>query len=302
MANEFSVVNTVRKGVQYLLDQQRLDGSWQEYQLPVGNADAWITGYVGLSLASLAGNDGAFPVQAAVHRAAAWLVETRPYAAGWGYNGSTGPDADSTALALRLLSTVGFAHTRKDETWLIDRWKPGGGVATFPRSDAWGDPHPDVTAVAFLAFPETLRAALCDELSSYLNRTRQPDGTWPSYWWRSSHYATYNVGLLVRHLGLLVALPLLVVDERETHRIATDLDLILATGTAIVLGAPVANDLIDLVCQRQATDGRWSGGPNLRVTDPMCSDPWLRPVGRLYTDLQGLITTATAVKVLGGVF
>lgn len=294
-------MTALSKGVQYLLDQQKPDGSWQDYQLPVGVADAWITGYVGLSLASLARIDGTCAAELAVNRAAAWLADTRPYAAGWGYNGSTGPDADSTALALRLLAIAGFAHGRADETWLIDRWRPGGGVATFPRSDAWGVPHPDVTAVAFLAFPEIIMAALRDELSRYLDRTRQPDGTWPSYWWRSSHYATYNVGLLIRQLELLVELPVLVVDERETHRIATDLDLILATGIATLLEISVANHLVELVCRRQARDGHWAGGPNLRVTDPICFEPWLRPDGRLYTDLHGLITTATAVKVLGGV-
>ena len=91
----------------YLLNQQAADGHWEDYSLPVGPSDAWVTAYVGLALGHVTPHTGAAAAPSAAKRAARWLVTNRPYAAGWGYNGRTRPDADSTAHVIALLQATG---------------------------------------------------------------------------------------------------------------------------------------------------------------------------------------------------
>lgn len=223
----------------------------------------------------------------------------RPYPAGWGYNRVTGPDADSTAMSLKLHDAAGLPRLPEDEAWLLERWLPGGGVATYPGAGAWATAHNDVTAIAFMAFPERERTARIQELTGYLHRTRQPDGTWPSYWWRTAHYATFYTGCLIRDLALAVPLPLLVVDQREGYAVESALDLALVVGIAGLIRHRALGELTKLLLSSQCEDGRWDGGPNLRVTSPTCWQPWRVPRGTLYVDEEGLITTATAIRVLG---
>ncbi|HMB55517.1 MAG TPA: hypothetical protein VKU40_19515, partial [Thermoanaerobaculia bacterium] len=130
--------------VDRLLALQGEDGGFTGFRdLPVGAATEWVTAYAGLALA--AASTWRPEAAPAAHRAADFLVERRSYAAGWGYNSKTGPDADSTGLALRLLRATGRPPAAADLSWLLARWRDGG-FATYPRDDAWGEPHPCVTA------------------------------------------------------------------------------------------------------------------------------------------------------------
>src|SRR5262249_15294255 len=156
-------------------------------QLPVGASDAWVTAYVGWTLARMPGGDE----RGGARRAANWLLDTRSYAAGWGYNGRTGADADSTAWALLLFRALGLQSEARDQDWLVGCWRPEGGFATYNRRDAWGVAHPDVSPVAFLALLPDRAAALRPSFLAYTLRNRLPNGTWPAYWWRTGHYSTY---------------------------------------------------------------------------------------------------------------
>lgn len=295
--NAHALRQAIDSATGYLLSRQEADGHWRDYRLPVGHSDAWVTGYVGLALADAAGpGEAPRPCLAA----AVWLAGNRPYPAGWGYNGRTGPDADSTAFALGLLGRCAIATEGMDHEWLRQRWQADGGFATYPRDDAWGEAHGDVTPVAYMAMPEAERAALRAPVQDFLRRHRQADGTWPSYWWRTSHYATYWSLRLVRALGWPADGRAPAVRDEETHAIHSLLDLALVTGIADLQGAPapLTARLAGLLLEKQRGDGAWPGGPNLRVTDPDCRAPWVDARGALYTDTNHLITTATALAVL----
>jgi len=280
--------------VAYLLAARAADGRWEDYRLPVGVSDAWVTAYVALALAP----EGDAGLRAA-RGAAAWLLANRRGSCAWGYNAVAGPDADSTAHALLLLRAVGRRVPGADTAWLLARRRPCGGFATFAGPGAWGGAHPDVTPLAFRALPAGTRRRLAPRVLRYARRARHADGSWPAYWWRTRHYATYHNLLLLRALGCAEThLP--VVRGDETRGVHTAMDLALVLATAVVGMAPRA--LVDGLARElaalQRPDGGWAGGPNLRVTDPACERPWDEPVGRLYTDLRGLITTATALAAL----
>jgi squalene cyclase len=295
----------VDRGVDYLLGQQRADGRWEEYALPVGPSDAWVTAYVGLSLAGLARRPGREDAMRAASRAAGWLVSRRPFPAGWGYNDLSGPDADSTAYVLMLLAATGNQPEERDIEWLLRHLQEEGGFATYLQSDAWGQAHPDVTPTAFTALPPDRRAALSPRVLDYVEQMRRSDGTWPAYWWRACHYSTYWNLRLLRDLGHVPSAAPPVVTLQETRTIHTPFDLAFLTGIAQMrlgvssLTLALAGELV----RSQVDDGRWPGGASLRLTAPSCRDPWNASLGRgrLYVDTEGFITTASAVHVLSAI-
>lgn len=283
--------------VRYLRHRQADDGHWEDYQLPTGVSDAWVTAYVGLALHEISAQDHVV-ADPASDRAARWLIGHRPYPAGWGYNDHTGPDADSTALALTLVKAAGYSALPDDEAWLRARWCADGGFATYEGPGAWGTAHPDVTPSAYLALGHADREELRQGVIDFLLRWRLPDGTWPAYWWRSNLYSTRATLDLFARLDLLDCL-----DDPATSgnlTIETNLERALALeislmrGERSVLASRLATDLVE----RQRPDGSWPGGYDLRVTKPTCYSPWVYPEGRLYRDEQGLLTTASAARAL----
>jgi hypothetical protein len=292
--NAAEIQRSIHAGISYVLKRQFADGHWEDYKLPVGSSDAWVTAFVGLALART--NLGS----PAAARAASWLACHRPYPAGWGFSSTTGPDSDSTAYALLLLQAAALPVRSEDQDWLLHRWQPGGGFATYPASDRWGMAHPDVTPVAFRALSDDARQQLRLEMIGYLGRSRDSDGTWPAYWWRTRHYSTFLNASLARDLdaGLSIAAAVVSLEENRMVYSAFDLAYILAnTFLAAGLAEPTWALVAELLRQQQP-DGHWLGSENLRVMRHDTADPWNHPTGALYSDTENLTTTASAVWIL----
>lgn len=295
-----SILLAIRQAATFLVRQQHSDGYWEDYMLPVGISDAWVTGYVGYALAEAS---VVVPLRSTLYaalKAAMWLTTTRPYPAGWGFNGITGADADSTACAVRLIQAVGMTLHDSDIEFMLSRLIPGSGFSTFDGPGFWGIAHPDVTANVFLSLPDVHRNAIQQQIIDYLFTSRLQDGMWPSYWWRTCHYSTLLNSEVLTLLGMECAIQLPVVQDDETHAIHSDFDLACVAG---VLGfyrvdQVSLRSIVDILISRQKKDGAWQGDDNLRVTHPECQAPWIQPQGQLYADLRGLITTATALRVL----
>jgi hypothetical protein len=284
-------------GIAYLLRCQRDDGHWVDYDLPTGRSDAWVTAYVGLALADVsAAHDDA---RAAAGRAAAWLAGCRAYPTGWGYNDITGPDADSTGYALRLLRRAGLAVGPEHEAWLLGHWRAEAGFATYQGPGGWGLAHPDVTPNAYAALSRPAQRRLRGEMARVLRATRAADGTWPAYWWRTRHASTWMNACLARRLlpDLPPAPP--AIETGGDRAVLSALDLAFVAANAwLARGDAGAAPLLDLLRAMQAPDGSWPGAPNLRVAHHDAADPWGAPEGALFTDGDHLITTASAVRLL----
>lgn len=302
-----SLQSAIAAGIAYVLQQQQPDGHWEDFALPVGSSDAWVTAYVGFGLAATSawlcqGSQLHQEIAIACQRAAQWLQQNRLSPAGWGFNSTTEPDADSTANALLLLRDR-LSLNLQDVRWLHDRWQSTGGFATYASSDAWGIAHPCVTPLAFLALPLGDQAELRSEVLAYLQRGYQPNGTWPAYWWRTCHYSTYWNLLLLQHLGQTLPSTPHPVGLEDTLAIYGAFDLAYVVGiTALKLGdCGVLWRLAEELVRLQNLDGSWSGSYSLRVTQHDCEYPWIKPVGQLFCDHHGLLTTATAIRMLSHV-
>jgi hypothetical protein len=288
-------------GVRYLTSAQEADGRWVDYRLPVGSSDGWVTAYTVVALAAAARLIPNADPRAAALRGAGWLSEARDYEAGWGFNATTGADADSTAWALRALRVAGIPAERRDVDFLLAHWTPSGGVATYHSGPGhWGDAHPDVTPVALLALPPGAAAAVTEATTEYLAAARRSDGAWPAYWWRTAHYSTLrNVELRAR-LGRFAGDEGPVVEDEEPHRVRTAFELACVVETAALVGAgDVALALALELISMQLEDGRWPASEVLRVTDHEWGErSSTAPRGRTYADDRGILTTATAVGAL----
>ena len=291
------IVSARDRGVRFLVERQREDDSWSDFDaLPIGAATEWVTAFVASALLDAGGAAGRDAADGAV----AHLVCVHAgRSGGWGYNATTGSDADSTAWALLALAAHGTPAPPSAVRFVESLRRRDEGFATYPRADGWGLSHPDVTPTAALALSAVGVADALERAAGFALRTVARDGTWPSYWWRGRHYSTYWNRVLCAAAGHPVP-PLGPAPDEPSRSVRSAFDMAWVLAIAALDGdpRPAVSSLARLLIDAQRDDGGWQGAPNLRVTSPACHSPWVFPVGQLYTDGRGLMTTASAIRAL----
>ena len=239
-------------------------------------------------------------------RAEAWLRAAEfAGGGGWGYSELTGPDADSTALALLFLRAQGRPVT--SDRSLHAYQQADGGFSTYTRDASYGgwvQSQPDVTATALLALlptafvlTEGLPAAL-----RYVQRQQRADGLWNSYWWTSCLYATQAMLACLSAAGerldsARLTASLCRVPARTPFESALLLMCLTQLGNA---SHHVAAAHARLLQAGQLPDGSWPSQSMLRLTSREISEPWLlAEPGLLFRDEKRLFTTATVLAALG---
>ncbi len=280
-----AVTGAAQKGAAALLDALT-DDHWEDFALPVGASDAWVTAYILAMLSDLPVHLGA-PLRPGLTGPLAWLVERQRLGGGWGYNASVPDDADSTAWAIIALRGWG-APVPPDAVRFLKCCQQDVQFATYPAATsparAWAAPAPDVSAV--------VRRAL--GLGLNLGGLAAPLELEPAYWWTSPLYTTAMMldgisGPVSAELrGRLARIVPVGAFERA-----------LLVRAALRAGLPVDAWAAELI-QQQRQDGLWPSAARLRLTHDMPEPPWERiDSGTLYTDARALFTTATAVAALG---
>jgi squalene-hopene/tetraprenyl-beta-curcumene cyclase len=228
----------VRKGVDFLVDSARDDGSW-----PIDtNLATWVTT---LSVNALAAGDDLEQTLSSDERDKirrmlldSALGAEHPYThaapGGWAWTALPGavPDADDTAGALIALKNLGAADENVTKAaaagieWLLGLQNSDGGIPTFCRG--WTNlpfdrSTPDLTAHALAAFaawsdsaPLPLQRRIDGAIKKglgYLNHAQRPNGAWVPLWFGNEYapnqenpvYGTARVLLgllrLPRHLA-----------------------------------------------------------------------------------------------------
>ena len=183
-----------RKGMQFLIDAARPDGSWAIDT----NLATWVT------TLSVNGLGGALPAgdRSAIKN---WLLrqqykEVHPYTGaapgGWAWTDRSGgvPDADDTPGALLALHALDEHDPEVKRAaaagvrWLLDLQNSDGGIPTFCRG--WGklpfdQSCPDLTAHAIRAWVAWRSDGVERPIArafEYLVRVQQADGTWIPLW------------------------------------------------------------------------------------------------------------------------
>ncbi len=276
--------SALQRGLAFLASRQDAAGFWNDWELPAGSSRMWTTAYVGWRLASCG------LAASALDRAADWLEGSELDGGGWGYAESTGVDADSTALGILFLHTLGRRAPATALRRLLCFSRDDGGFGTYGFEQsfgAWTASQVEVTATAALALqtaqvaPDTVARAV-----AFLYRRRRVDKLWDSYWWTSACYATE---ITVRLLGEKAR-----GEACESLREMQPRNSFEAALRSLVL----CSDLEDFT-RSQDFDGSWPSAPILRLTyrdvyAPIASDN----TGPCFCDPQRIFTTATVVTAL----
>lgn len=281
----------------YLILKQKEDGSWRDYCLPVGESDQWVTAFTALGITQASRKLGYSKGIEAVYRSAEFLQKFQEYSFGWGFNRHVGVDADSTAHAIRLLRELKIDVRRGDEDCLMLHYDGQGAFRTYCAGSEWGKPHPDVTAAAGLALNDVSLERIREHLLRYCRAIRLPNGSWPTYWWRNHQYGTFYMLELYEKLAEPVSLESIKID---ITKVQSCFDLAWSLGILLILGekTPFFDWAVQTLFNMQKDSGAWPGSPSLRVTHPNCGEPWNTPRGKYYTDINGTITTSSALRVL----
>jgi hypothetical protein len=315
----------------WLLAARDPHGWWCDFRLAPGRSDEWVTAYVGSILA-----DGQDRESRAAARQAGELLQRRPAGhGGWGYNGLTPCDADSTAWALRLARTLGedrSPRARAGHRFLVRHERTDGGVATYAE---------DTEIRAFTGLPATIPftgwcashvcvTAAAAELREYgqllpfLRARQEPTGGWRAYWWADPEYAAaLAVAALVASddpddrarvsracewaADRMDRPPLAGIADEPASAFVTAwcLEIFTLADDAARWRDARANAVSRLL-EQQRPDGSWEPSARMRVPHPDTADPDLcddwevggRIDGALIVDDNAVFTTATVLHAL----
>jgi hypothetical protein len=289
-----------RAGLARLVLAQDADGLWRDYALDPGPSEGWSTSWIGWHLAQFTPRPERMN---AVRRAAGALARIR-IPGGWGYNRTSGSDADSTAWAIRFLRQAGVRCGRAEGAQLAQYLDGEGRAHTFEHTKygTWADAHDDVTPIVGLALLS------CDGRNEALNRIRcavtndqrAVDGLWTSFWWASDAYASFWSIYFLRRSG---GLPNSTIACIRTHlpsppTTITTLDAALWRLLLLELRHRdlfMLEHLVDVIISGR-TDKGWAGSSLLLV--PLRSSRDAASLPGPHADTRGLMTTAVACWAL----
>jgi hypothetical protein len=291
---ESTMRDAVKRGLRFLAASHR-GGYWQDFSLPVGASDAWVTAYVLASLGELP--PGLLePDMGSIGEALDWLSARRSAGGGWGYHRDVPDDADSTSWAILALRAWRRPVPR-DALKLVDSCRRAdGGVATYPAETSpapgWSRAVPDVTAVALRAISPRSRitAPAC------FAHWQSADGLIPAYWWASP---LYTRAMLLDCSPSLQPPTAKFRQSLVAFQPAGSFERALLLRCRLKLSLP-GDALARELMEAQNADGGWTPSALLRLTRPEIVQPWTAvDSGPLFLDGCGIFTTATVIASLG---
>jgi squalene-hopene/tetraprenyl-beta-curcumene cyclase len=258
----------VKKGVDFLLDSVRQDGSW-----PIDtNLATWVST---LSINAFAGGGDIENILSTEEREklARWLLDQQftdehPYThaagGGWAWTNEAGgvPDADDTAGALlalknlNVLNIESFKAAAKGIEWLLGIQNNDGGIPTFCRGWSampFDRSSSDLTAHAIAAWdawlekiPSSMQVrveAATERALDFLANIQNSDGSWLALWFGNQYSPnhenfTYGTGRVLICLGH--------VSKKNILRIAEKI-----------------KNAADLLLSIQNPDGGWGGAKDV---------------------------------------
>lgn len=292
-----SIKDIIDQGELFLTKSQWPDGSWRDYNLKPGPSEAWTTAVVGLTLAGAPSGPSYFPVLRTAARKLHALVN--PY--GWGYNGESVADADSTAWALRYLAAVEGVPFPAAIGMLERYLDEKGEVHTFltSDSDSWGEAHPDVTPVVGLALIALgANKDLVDRLRRAVLSARNSNGTWSAFWWSVESYSNARCVEFLEASGRIpiqVAKDIRCWLDKTSAEASFDIAQRLTLATSLEgANSYFTQNLIELLCGMQLSDGSWPPSKVLTLPPHDTND------GKVHTvsDNNRLISSSAALYAL----
>ena len=295
-------VDAVTRAGEFLLAKQDPEGTWCDFREKPGVSDAWTTAFVGSSLLALPESLRPAGTEAAVARAATWLMKKMNRFHGWGYNSVCPTDSDSCANVVLFLAQADWDFPPHTYARLLSFQREDGGFRTYYRqdpNDSWTHSHPCVTPVvarALLAVKPPSDPKMARAFDAILAAQRA-DGLWHSFWWETPLYST----MVNIEACLLAGVDFpreQLITTLEQQRPSKVFDLALLLRCLALLDRPMPSGAADLLA-RQNSDGSWPVAPILLFTTHESYEPWKdEDPGPLVPDHNRLFTTAMAIRAL----
>jgi len=315
--------DAIKQGSLFLIKRQESDGSWQDFQLNVGRATAWTTGFVSTALRrSLIAKDS-------IRRACNWLIENFRET-GWGFNETVPTDCDSTVWGiLALKNFMNEIPKRLYEVLKIYRNTEGlyQTYADRKQEDGWSKGHVDVTAVALRAILKTGEVhsnAICQTVMKLAQLGKQNE--WHAYWWCCDMYAiAFSLEALDNFLKWFRKINYQLKESSDLWEPATLVQNVCSLRTRykeeickklvptdtfenalkvkawIYSGGDIEyiSTIVEAIIKDQEPNGCWKGVAKLRLTDPDLLRPWeYEYAGPIFIDIENVFTTALVIDTL----
>lgn len=331
------MLKAIEKAIDFLIRARNEERLWSDFNLPTGESDEWVTGYVGSVMA------GSGIPQAVKAARETWDVHGPKHffkgLGGWAYNRHSPEDADSTAWGIRYARNLGLGDKLRVTAalgFLSKHHMADGGIATFISKEAlrrfvvagsdhsvsgWMNTHACVTAAV------ATDPGFNDTLTPFLVARQKPQGGWDAYWWEDPVYTS------------ALAVEALVMNGKEKNRNSIERALFwtleLFTGQHAICtgrypgGSPFATALgvktilladataggisksaeaLRWLINRQKSDGSWEPSAVLQVPPvymmvPSGREEWSKSkegyrYGTITTDQHAIFTTATVLDSL----
>jgi hypothetical protein len=311
------------RAANFLLGACHQNGLWSDFQSANGPSDEWVSAFVGCALAKQRGRNALAAMRGTL---TALLIRQRP-GGGFGYNGSSPADADSTAWALKFFGAV--AHRGPEAAsarrFLARHLLAGGGLGTYaaetpivfrPARDedcsgssgsssdgfgsgggvGWRGSHSCVVANA--------AGVMGRALLPLLRNTQRPDGSWSAYWWTTDAMVTCMAAQALSALPSTqrrVCRAIAWARTQAMHQASVFDQAWFAQlqnlgGTADRIAAV---GLLVCMARQQLADGSWPSGAQLLM--PMPCELRRPPDAAPILDARRVFTTAAALRAIDAI-
>jgi squalene cyclase len=307
--NEEGISSSLRRSIGFVLSQQSPAGYWEDFEfIPFpGSSQAWVTAYVIRCLHPHLAKYEPHELIPSITKAGEWLSSAVSPTGGWGYNGKTRDDADSTANAVLALKALNLPIPSQCAERLRSFRTPDNAFATFHRrseNDNWGSKHVDVTPVCLEA-SKVLGAISQSDFHKglkFISDSQSANGLWMSYWWTTNLYPTSECARILsvyKQTGFSESLKsALSIDRFQS----SCFEAALLAELHSIIGSPpdITNDILESLLSSQMPDGSWPSSQMLRNTISDIRDPWNSAgfVGHVSNDRRRIFTSATVIRTL----
>lgn len=333
---DFKLERSLELGKQFIVNNQKEEGSWEDYNNNAGLSNVWIAGYV---LSQISEHMKLFDDNIIKEKCVTFLKVSKKNL--WHLSDKwLLEDADSSTFALLALK-----ENSEDIEESLKEWKKyqqkDGGIATYIEPKAlvkalndskivdvsgWTQAHVCVSSAALYLLAKTGdRSEVFLKLKSFLLHNQQTNGLWDSYWWTSSLYST---SFVIQSAAILndqsfseavkKCFSSIVAMQNTDGSFGDEFNREMPFYTALVVKAmcaspeyyfnytDVVEKAVNWLLQNQYEDGSWEASAAMRipathVVDTKCIVEWKQKNKgdniRL-KDFHRLLTTSTVLPAL----
>ena len=309
-----------KRAVDYVLRMKNSDGHWEDFALPQGISDEWVTAYIA-SILSIDPN-----LHGHLSDSAEWLKNRFQSNKGLAYNSEVDTDADATALGILSLHRMGKIQSNDIRDILLRFRLSGGGYKSYTNwdtDDEHGAGATEISAIALLTQIETGAEinVICGTVENLISQQRD-EGGWNAFWWKDDLFATHRVlqalNAFIRFADIndrkeQISIDVVDSSSQAIEKARSSISGYTTPSEPFILGLwlsswfesdgsvsyPSVKRILYHLWSQQQEDGRWLSQPIKRIARTKLLRPWARSdAGKLYLDPQCLVTTTAVIEGL----